>query len=138
MLERNSLSTAEWDLLYAAGERLVFPPNAEICTKGMANDSLWCVVRGSVRVEIPIEGRSGTLKRVTVATTSRGDFFGELSLLSENHKASATIVAEGATLEEQVFEGEGCPNETELIVRGPEQSKSLHPIPRCGGIGGLR
>ena len=111
------LSAADWDLLHAAGEQHTFAPDEEICWKGMPNHSLWVIVRGSVRVEIPIAGRTGVMRKVTVGTMGRGDFFGEMSLLSESHEASADIVAEGATLEEQVFSGEACPNETVIVVR---------------------
>lgn len=56
------------------------------------NSAMYFITRGECGVLIPEPGKSNVLRKVK--TLSRGDYFGELSLLDEHAVASAFILAE--------------------------------------------
>ncbi len=65
-----------------------FTPGETIITEGEPGDSLWVVAAGSLRVRVrnPFSGSA------PVRTLSRGDHFGEISLLTGQPR-TATVVA---------------------------------------------
>lgn len=65
----------------------VFAPGESIVRMGQEGNSMFVIVRGSVKVQIPENGQQKTLN-----TLKENDFFGEMSLLTGQPR-SATVVA---------------------------------------------
>lgn len=85
------LSDEELRKLAGSSVSRVFAPGEAIVRKGQEGNSMFVIVRGSVKVQIP----SGTVQR-TINTLGAGDFFGEMSLLTGEPR-TATVVAEDET-----------------------------------------
>lgn len=85
------LSDTELDKLARASHKRVFAPGEAIVRRGQEGDSMFVIIRGAVKVQIPDNGAQRTINNLR----SR-DFFGEMSLLTGQPR-SATVVAEGET-----------------------------------------
>jgi small-conductance mechanosensitive channel/CRP-like cAMP-binding protein len=71
------LDTAERDRLTRAMRRLEFADGEHIIVQGAAGDSLFLIQRGEVTVRVAVDGATGQ-----VATLGKGQFFGEMSLMT--------------------------------------------------------
>lgn len=85
------LSEAEIEKLARASDTRVFAPGEAIVRRGQDGDSMFVIIRGSVKVQVP----DGNGQR-TINNLRSNDFFGEMSLLTGQPR-SATVVAEGET-----------------------------------------
>lgn len=82
------LSEEEISKLARASVRRVFAPGEPIVRKGQEGRSMFVIVRGNVRVELP--GKQGP---VVINRLTANDFFGEMSLLTGAPR-SATVVTD--------------------------------------------
>ncbi|MFL6466982.1 MAG: cyclic nucleotide-binding domain-containing protein, partial [Pyrinomonadaceae bacterium] len=82
------LSEEEIDKLARASVKRIFAPGEAIVRKGQEGRSMFVVVRGNVKVQIPENNLQKVINRLTV-----NDFFGEMGLLTGEPR-SATVVAE--------------------------------------------
>src|SRR4029078_2347265 len=73
-------------------ETRAYQAGQAIFARGDAGDSLFLIRRDSVRIMLPLSGRTP----YHLATFSRGDFFGEMAFLDGNPR-SADAVAVGET-----------------------------------------
>jgi small-conductance mechanosensitive channel len=81
------LSEEETEKLARGSYVRVFAPGESIVRMGQEGNSMFVIVRGSVKVQIPENGQQKTLN-----TLKENDFFGEMSLLTGEPR-SATVVA---------------------------------------------
>ena len=89
------LTDAETAKLAEATQRRIFAPNETIIRIGDEGDTMFIVNRGSVRVQIPENGKMRTL-----STLETGRFFGEMALLTGEPRTATVVAAE----ETEVFE----------------------------------
>jgi len=82
------LSEEEIERLARASVKRTFAPNEPIVRKGQEGRSMFVIIRGNVRVQIPDTDGQQVINRL-----STNDFFGEMSLLTGEPR-SATVVAE--------------------------------------------
>jgi SulP family sulfate permease len=75
--------------LRAVVERRTYRPGEAVFRAGDQSDEIYFVSLGSVRIELPTEGR-----RLHLATIGQGDFFGEITFLDGGAR-SADALAEG-------------------------------------------
>ncbi len=85
------LSETELSKLAEASVSRIFAPNEAIVRKGQEGKSMFVIVRGSVKVQIP----DGAIQR-TINNLGAGDFFGEMSLLTGEPR-TATVIADDET-----------------------------------------
>jgi len=85
------LSDDELEQLAGASHGRIYAPGEAIVRKGQEGTSMFVIVRGSVRVQIPESTYQKTLGKL-----SEDDFFGEMSLLTGEPR-SASVVAEEET-----------------------------------------
>jgi small-conductance mechanosensitive channel len=85
------LSEEEIEKLTRASNVRVYAPGENIVRMGQEGNSMFVIVRGSVKVQIPENGHPKT-----VNTLKENDFFGEMSLLTGQPR-SATVVASEET-----------------------------------------
>jgi len=78
------LSDRDWALLMTNSETMIPFHNTRILVEGDENSNLYYIVGGEVLIE-----KGGLI----VATLSTGDFFGEMSLLKQNERISASVIA---------------------------------------------
>lgn len=83
------LSDEELKILANGSVSRVFAPGETIVRKGNEGKSMFVIVRGSVKVQIP----DGNEMR-TVNNLSSGDFFGEMSLLTGEPRSANVVVDE--------------------------------------------
>lgn len=83
------LSDEELKVLANGSVSRVFAPGETIVRKGNEGKSMFVIVRGSVKVQIP----NGAEMR-TVNNLSSGDFFGEMSLLTGEPRSANVVVDE--------------------------------------------
>lgn len=72
-----------------AAELRKYSNNEEICKQGMKGD--WCGVIREGSVEVYREDAQG--EKTPLATLGKGEVFGELAILSDNDRRSATVRA---------------------------------------------
>jgi len=84
----NPLSEEEIGRVARSSVRRIFAPGEMIVRKGQEGRSMFVVMRGNVKVQIPNGDEERVINRLTV-----NDFFGEMSLLTGEPR-SATVVAE--------------------------------------------
>lgn len=83
------LSRADLRLLSQRMRLLRLPAQTLVIREGEATDSLYCIVRGLVRVFVGKEGG----REVSLCTLGDGDHFGEIALLDgQGHSASVICV----------------------------------------------
>ena len=82
------LSEEEIERLSRASVKRIFAPGEAIVRKGQEGRSMFVIVRGNVRVQIPEADGQKVINRL-----GPNDFFGEMSLLTGEPR-SATVVAE--------------------------------------------
>ena len=85
------LSDEEIATLAKASSRRVFAPGEAIVRKGQDGGSMFVIIRGSVKVQLPDGAGVRTINQL-----GPNDFFGEMSLLTGEPR-SATVVAEEET-----------------------------------------
>lgn len=85
------LSDDETEQLANASQSRVYAPNEAIVRQGKEGNSMFVILRGSVRVQIP----EGTYQK-TLNKLGKDDFFGEMSLLTGEPR-SASVIAEEET-----------------------------------------
>lgn len=85
------LSDEETDKLARASTARIFAPGEAIVRMGAEGNSMFVIVRGSVRVQIPENGIPKTINNL-----KENDFFGEMSLLTGEPR-TATVVASEET-----------------------------------------
>ncbi len=85
------LSDEETDKLAHGSKSRIFAPGESIVRMGQEGNSMFVIVRGTVRVQIPDNGVQRTVNHL-----KENDFFGEMSLLTGQPR-SATVVAEEET-----------------------------------------
>jgi hypothetical protein len=85
------LSDEEAEKLARASTSRVFAPGEPIVRMGAEGNSMFVIVRGGVRVQIPVNGVPKTINNL-----KENDFFGEMSLLTGQPR-SATVIAEEET-----------------------------------------
>ena len=108
------LSDEELMRLADAGVSRVFAPGEAIVKKGQEGNTMFVIVRGSVRVQIP----DGSVQR-TINNLKVGDFFGEMSLLTGQPR-TATVIADDETEVLRIDKSAIKPifeNNPELLVR---------------------
>lgn len=81
----NTMSPREFFRLWDFGYDVAYPPDAVLLQEGKKNDRLIMILEG--KVDVQIQGG------VTIAQNGRGDFVGEMSLLTRK-PVSATVVAQ--------------------------------------------
>jgi len=82
------LSEEEIDRLARASVKRIFAPGEAIVRRGQEGRSMFVVIRGNVKVQIPENNIQKVINRLTV-----NDFFGEMGLLTGEPR-TATVVAE--------------------------------------------
>lgn len=85
------LSDDETEQLANASNSRVYAPNEAIVRQGKEGNSMFVILRGSVRVQIPEGSYQKTINRL-----GKDDFFGEMSLLTGEPR-SASVIAEEET-----------------------------------------
>jgi hypothetical protein len=85
------LSDEETQQLARASLRRVFAPGETIVRKGQEGNSMFVIIRGSVKVQLPDGAGTRTINQL-----GPNDFFGEMSLLTGEPR-SANVVAEEET-----------------------------------------
>ncbi|QYO66809.1 mechanosensitive ion channel family protein [Leptolyngbya sp. 7M] len=85
------LSDDELHQLARSAVARIFAPGESIVRKGQHGNSMFVIIRGSVKVQIP----QGSSIR-TVGELSKGDFFGEMGLLTGEPR-TANVIAEDET-----------------------------------------
>lgn len=85
------LSDEETEQLANASSVRVYAPGEAIVRKGQEGNSMFVILRGAVRVQIPEAGYQKTVNRLGV-----NDYFGEMSLLTGEPR-SATVIADVET-----------------------------------------
>jgi len=83
------LSEDEIERLANASTSRVYAPGEAIVRMGQPGNSMFVVIRGSVKVQIP----ENTYQK-TLTTLHENDFFGEMSLLTGEPRSAAVIAAE--------------------------------------------
>lgn len=105
----------------------VFAPGEPIVRMGQEGNSMFVIVRGSVKVQVPENGSPKTIN-----TLRENDFFGEMSLLTGEPR-SATVVATEETevlqIRKQALKPifEGNPQLVQAICEIIEERKELLP-----------
>jgi CRP/FNR family cyclic AMP-dependent transcriptional regulator len=84
------LDANERAVLAAQAEELHWPAQTRIFSRGDAGDSFFVVTHG--QVELSVESTTG--ERRVLGTASRGEFFGELSLLDSGPRSADAIALE--------------------------------------------
>ena len=88
ILERVSffrpLSDADMDYLASAGRREFCPAGETVVRQGDPGHSFYVILDGTVSVDV--KGTGG--EEISVARLSRGDYFGEMSLMTGEHRAA--------------------------------------------------
>ena len=88
------LSEEEIEALAAASKSRIYAPGEPIVRRGQQGNSMFVIIRGSVKVQVPEEGYNKTIN-----TLGENDFFGEMSLLTgEPRSANVIAVAETEVL----------------------------------------
>ena len=85
------LSDKETEKLAEASASRVFAPGEAIVRMGREGNSMFVIVRGSVKVQVPENGYPKTVNELR-----ENEFFGEMSLLTGQPR-SATVVAKDET-----------------------------------------
>ena len=85
------LAEEELERLAKASTTRIFAPGEAIVRRGMEGNSMFVIVRGAVKVQIPEGDSQKTINRLTA-----NDFFGEMSLLTGQPR-TATVIAEEET-----------------------------------------
>lgn len=85
------LSDEETEKLANASKSRIYAPGEAIVHKGKEGNSMFVILSGSVKVQIP----EGTYQK-TVGKLAKDDFFGEMSLLTGEPR-SASVIAEEET-----------------------------------------
>ncbi len=85
------LSDEETEQLASASKSRVYAPGEAIVRKGQEGNSMFVILRGSVKVQIPEDNFQKTVNRL-----GENDFFGEMSLLTGEPR-SASVIAEEET-----------------------------------------
>jgi len=85
------LAEEEIEKLAKASTTRVFAPGEAIVRRGQEGNSMFVIVRGSVKVQIPENDYQKTINRLKA-----NDFFGEMSLLTGQPR-TATVIAEEET-----------------------------------------
>ena len=82
------LSDEEIDMLANASTSRIYAPGEAIVRIGQEGGSMYVIISGSVKVQIPEKSY-----QKTIGTLGKNDFFGEMSLLTGEPR-SATVIAE--------------------------------------------
>src|SRR5436190_3126385 len=82
------LSEEEIDKLARASVKRIFAPGEAIVRRGQEGRSMFVVIRGNVKVQVPENNIQKVINRLTV-----NDFFGEMGLMTGEPR-TATVVAE--------------------------------------------
>jgi small-conductance mechanosensitive channel/CRP-like cAMP-binding protein len=85
------LSDEETEQLANASKTRIYAPGEAIVRKGQEGSSMFVIIRGSVKVQVPENGFQKTLSQL-----GENDFFGEMSLLTGEPR-SASVIAEEET-----------------------------------------
>lgn len=112
------LSDEELGKLAEASKKRVFAPGEAIVRKGREGNSMFVIVRGAVKVQIP----EGTYQK-TINRLKTNDFFGEMSLLTGEPR-TATVIAEEETEVFQINKSALKP----LFERNPELMDAICEI----------
>ena len=109
------LSEEEIERLAKASTTRVFAPGEAIVRRGMEGNSMFVIIRGSVKVQIPENDYQKTINKL-----KSNDFFGEMSLLTGQPR-TATVIAEEETEVIQIKKTALKP----LFEANPELMKSI-------------
>lgn len=112
------LSQKELEKLAHASSSRVFAPGEAIVRKGQEGDSMYVIVRGSVKVQIPQDDIPRTINNLKT-----NDFFGEMSLLTGQPR-TADVIAEEETEVLQIKKSALKP----LFEANPQLMKSICEI----------
>lgn len=112
------LSQEEIEKLAQASSARVYAPGESIVRMGQEGNSMFVIVRGSVKVQVPEDGRPKTVNELR-----ENDFFGEMSLLTGQPR-SATVVASEETEVLQIRKSALKP----LFENNPELVKAICDI----------
>ncbi len=85
----NPLSDEEIERLANASTSRVYAPGEPIVRTGQVGNSMFVIIRGSVKVQIPEDNY-----KKTVNTLNENDFFGEMSLLTGEPRSASVIATE--------------------------------------------
>ncbi|HVF30462.1 MAG TPA: mechanosensitive ion channel family protein [Pyrinomonadaceae bacterium] len=85
------LAEEELERLAKASTTRIFAPGEAIVRRGMEGNSMFVIIRGSVKVQIPENDYQKTINKLKA-----NDFFGEMSLLTGQPR-TATVIAEEET-----------------------------------------
>lgn len=83
------LSDEEIELLANASTSRVYAPNEAIVRQGQQGGSMFVIIRGSVKVQIPEKSYQKTINKL-----HENDFFGEMSLLTGEPRSANVIAVE--------------------------------------------
>lgn len=112
------LSEEEIDKLALASTNRIFAPGEAIVRRGQEGNSMFVIVRGAVKVQIPDEVGQKTINRLR-----SNDFFGEMSLLTGQPR-TANVIAEEETEVLQIRKAALKP----LFEANPDLMKSICEI----------
>ncbi|MEP6849288.1 MAG: mechanosensitive ion channel family protein [Acidobacteriota bacterium] len=112
------LTDEETEKLARASTSRVFAPGEAIVRMGAEGNSMFVIVRGAVRVQIPVDGIPKTINDL-----KENDFFGEMSLLTGEPR-TATVVASEETEVLQISK----PAIKRILEGNPELVRSICEI----------
>lgn len=121
----SALSTDEIDLLANASRDRVFAPGEAIVNQGNEGNSMFVIIRGSVKVEILVGEQ-----RKSIGVLRESDYFGEMSLLTgEPRTATVTAVEETEVIQinktalKPIFEAN--PELVSMVYESIEERRAL-------------
>jgi small-conductance mechanosensitive channel len=112
------LSQEDLEHLSAKSTRRIYAPGESIVRKGQEGGSMFVIVRGNVKVQLPLTEGTKTINELKA-----GDFFGEMSLLTGEPR-SANVVAEDETEVLRISKDDLKP----LFEKNPELLKTISEI----------
>ena len=112
------LAEEELERLAKSSSTRVYAPGEAIVRRGQEGNSMFVIIRGSVKVQIPENDYQKTINKLTA-----NDFFGEMSLLTGQPR-TATVIAEEETEDIQIKKTASKP----LYAANPDLMTSICQI----------
>ncbi len=110
------LSFSQFKLLEKIINVRNYRPGENVFRQGEVGVGMYIIVKGTVNVYVEeVAPASGEIQQTLVTQLKRGGFFGELALVEDNGRRSATVTAH----EECILIGFFKPDLTEIVERNP-------------------
>lgn len=127
------LSKTELHFLHGLVHRRIYKPGEPIFTQGELGVGMYIVVKGTVNITVEdLHTLDESKRNVFVTRLTRGDFFGEISLVESAGRRTATAAA----ADEVILLGFFKPDLAEVIERSPRTAVKI--LSRLGEVLGRR